>query len=204
MKLGCNHPIGLPPKREREMGGFGRLVALEIPALRRYSRKLTRDPVEAEDLLQSCLLCALAKEELWQPGTNLRRWLFTMLHNHQISNLRRRACERRNLDDTVRALALNAAPDPDSRLLADEIARAIAALPEGQREAIRRVVLGGMSYDEAASALAVPAGTLRSRIFRARTVLRKLIAEDAETGTMLPLPARPAASAGDGVRRLAA
>jgi RNA polymerase sigma-70 factor (ECF subfamily) len=190
---------------EREMSEFGRLITLEIPALRRYSRKLTHDPVEAEDLLQGCLLRALDKEELWQPGTDLRRWLFTMLYHQWISGVRRQARERNNLGDAVRALALPAAADPSGRLLVSEIARAIAALPEGQREAIRRIVLDGMNYDKAAKVLAVPVGTLRSRLARARIVLRRLVMDDAdETGTLLSFPVWPAAGAGDRVRRLAA
>jgi RNA polymerase sigma-70 factor, ECF subfamily len=186
------------------MSDFGRLLALEIPILRRYSRRLTRNPVDAEDLLQDCLLRALDKEERWQPGTNLRSWLLTMLHHRQIDNLRRRARERRNLEATAGLFLVPGAPDPGSRLLAGEFARAIAVLPEGQREAIRRIVIGGMSYDEAATTLAIPIGTVRSRLSRARTALRKGVMDDAETGTSLPLPARPAAGAGNTVRRLAA
>jgi RNA polymerase sigma-70 factor (ECF subfamily) len=156
------------------MSEFGRLVTGEIPALRRYSRKLTRDPVEAEDLLQSCLLRALVKEALWQPGTDLRRWLFTLLYHQRISALRREARESRYRDEAARTLKRPASPDPSVRLLAQEMAQAIAVLPQGQREAIRRVAFGGMDYAEAAAALSVPEGTLRSRLARARVTLRKL------------------------------
>jgi RNA polymerase sigma-70 factor (ECF subfamily) len=185
------------------MSEFGRLVTLEIPALRRYSRKLTRDPVEAEDLLQSCLLRALVKEELWRPGTDLRRWLFTMLYHQRVSALRRAARERSHLGEAARALTLSAALDPNGRLLAGEIARAIAALPEGQREVVRYVALGGMGYAEAATALAVPEGTIRSRLARARITLRKLVEGDAASGsTSIPPPA--SCAKGTAGRRLAA
>jgi RNA polymerase sigma-70 factor (ECF subfamily) len=194
---------GRRDNEERRMSEFGRLITLEIPALRRYSRKLTRDPVAAEDLLQSCLLRALVKEELWRPGTDLRRWLFTMLYHQRVSTLRREARERSHLGEAVRALALSAAPDPNGRLLAGEIARAIAALPEGQREVVRHVALGGMGYAEAATALAVPEGTIRSRLARARIALRKLVEDDAAAGSA-PIPPPASRAKGAAGRRLAA
>jgi RNA polymerase sigma-70 factor (ECF subfamily) len=202
-KTGSGPPVraGGGSNEERRMSEFGRLVALEIPALRRYSRKLTRDPVEAEDLLQNCLVRALAKQALWQPGTDLRRWLFTLLYHQQVNALRRQARERRNLGEAARALAGPAACDPSGRVLVKEMAQAIAVLPQEQREAMRRVAFGGMGYDEAATALAVPQGTLRSRLARARIVLRKLLDENAAAAVPPPRSARGAGTGGD---RLAA
>jgi RNA polymerase sigma-70 factor (ECF subfamily) len=181
------------------MSEFGRRLASEIPALRRYSRKLTRDAVEAEDLLQNCLLRALVKERLWQPGTDLRRWLFTMLYHQRVSALRRQARER-GLGEAVRALAAPDPCDPNGRLLAAEMSRAIDALPAGQREVIRHVALGGMGYAEAAAVLAVPEGTVRSRLSRARLVLRKSF----EGGGRLAPFAEPACAEAGEVGRLAA
>ena len=71
------------------MSDFTRLLEAEIPRLRRYARALTRDAVYADDLVQSCLARALAKQHLWQPGTDLRAWLFTILHNQHCNELRR-------------------------------------------------------------------------------------------------------------------
>jgi|SRR6516162_1963825 DNA-directed RNA polymerase specialized sigma24 family protein len=77
------------------MSDFGRMLGREIPRLRRYALALTRDSVRADDLVQSTLVRALAKSHLWQPGTNLRRWLFTMLHNQRVSEARSAAtCNR--------------------------------------------------------------------------------------------------------------
>src|SRR5690349_22268973 len=67
------------------MNDFARLIEAEIPRLRRYARALTRDVIRADDLVQSCLTRALAKQHLWQPGTNLRAWLFTLLHNQHVT-----------------------------------------------------------------------------------------------------------------------
>src|SRR5690242_21390166 len=75
--------------RERPMTGFGSLLQNEIPRLRRYARALTRDSARADDLVQSCLVRALAKSHLWQPGTDLRAWLFTILHNQHVNDVRR-------------------------------------------------------------------------------------------------------------------
>jgi RNA polymerase sigma-70 factor (ECF subfamily) len=70
------------------MSDFGRLIEAEISRLRRYARALTRDVARADDLVQSCLARALAKQHLWQPGTDLRAWLFTILHNQHVNDVR--------------------------------------------------------------------------------------------------------------------
>jgi RNA polymerase sigma-70 factor (ECF subfamily) len=198
----ASHEKSADKQKEREMSEFGRLLTTEIPALRRYSRKLTRDPVEAEDLLQSCLLRALVKERLWQPGTDLRRWLFTMLYHQRVSALRRQARER-GLGEAVRVLAAPDAGDANGRLLAAEMSRAIAALPAGQREVVRHVAVGGMGYAEAAAVLAVPEGTVRSRLSRARLALRKCFEDGAEIGEQVAF-AEPACVEAGAVGRLAA
>src|SRR4030095_7935850 len=71
------------------MTDFARLLEVEIPRLRRYARALTRDVSRADDLVQSCLTRAVAKQHLWQPGTDLRAWLFTILHNQHVNDVRR-------------------------------------------------------------------------------------------------------------------
>ncbi|MEA3071749.1 MAG: polymerase sigma-70 factor, subfamily, partial [Alphaproteobacteria bacterium] len=71
------------------MTEFTQLLEAEIPRLRRYARALTRDAVYADDLVQNCLTRALAKQHLWRPGTDLRAWLFTILHNRHCNELRR-------------------------------------------------------------------------------------------------------------------
>src|SRR5690348_15073529 len=79
------------------MTGFGNLLQNEIPRLRRYARALTRDATRADDLVQSCLVRALAKSHLWQPGTDLRAWLFTILHNQHVNDVRRAVREGINV-----------------------------------------------------------------------------------------------------------
>jgi RNA polymerase sigma-70 factor (ECF subfamily) len=183
-------------QQEHVMSEFGRLLELEIPALRRYARKLTRDTTQADDLVQSCLERALVKEKLWQPGSDLRRWLFTMLYHQRISALRREARERTRLAEAAHALSSAAPSDPAAQLFVHEVAQAIAVLPDGQRQAIRRVALDGMDYAEAARLLAVPPGTMRSRLARGRAALRKLVEDGAEAAEIVPFH-RPAVAHAD-------
>src|SRR5512133_4259217 len=79
------------------MNDFARLLEVEIPRLRRYARALTRDVTRADDLVQSCLTRAVAKQHLWQPGTDLRAWLFTILHNQHVNDVRRSVREGVNV-----------------------------------------------------------------------------------------------------------
>ena len=79
------------------MNDFARLLEVEIPRLRRYARALTRDVARADDLVQSCLTRAVAKQHLWQPGTDLRAWLFTILHNQHVNDVRRSVREGVNV-----------------------------------------------------------------------------------------------------------
>ena len=73
------------------MNDFGQMVEAEIPRLRRYARALTRDVVRADDLVQSCLTRAVAKQHLWQYGIDLRAWLFTIMHNQHVNDAPRSA-----------------------------------------------------------------------------------------------------------------
>jgi RNA polymerase sigma-70 factor, ECF subfamily len=75
------------------MNEFGRLLEKEIPRLRRYARALTRDLSRADDLVQDTLVRAMAKQRSWQWGTNLRAWLFTIMHNQNVNGVRRSALE---------------------------------------------------------------------------------------------------------------
>src|SRR3954469_22337188 len=79
------------------MNDFARLLEVEIPRLRRYARALTRDVSRAGDLVPSCLTRAVAKQHLWQPGTDLRAWLFTILHNQHVNDVRRSVREGVNV-----------------------------------------------------------------------------------------------------------
>ena len=145
-----------------------------IPRLTRYARVLTRDLAAADDLVQECLTRALGKMHLWEEGTDLRAWLFTILHHQHVSLTRRQARQRANteLQKSYRSPAVS--PNQTTRLELRDLERALAALPEEQRSVIMLVGLEGMRYDEAASLVNLPVGTVRSRVSRGRETLRKM------------------------------
>lgn len=157
------------------MSDFGRLLEEEIPRLRRYAWVLTRNPAQADDLVQSCLLRALVKRHLWRSDTNLRSWLFTMLHNQRVSEIRRSVREQTRFAAAEVSAVMITHSDPSGGLYLRDLERAIGKLPAGQRQAILLVGLEGMRYDEAAKILMVPVGTIRSRVSRGRETLRKVL-----------------------------
>ena len=156
------------------MSEFHRLIEQQIPRLRRYARALTRNRERADDLVQDTLSRALVKEQFWQPGTNLGAWLFTIMHNQNVNNVRRAVRESGMVDMEIFA-TLPAMTDPTASRQMFELERALAQLPLEQRQVILLVGLEGMSYEDAAGILNVPVGTVRSRLSRGRDILRKLL-----------------------------
>ena len=160
------------------MPEFNSLVELEIPRLRRYARALTRANHRADDLVQTTLLRAITKADLWQPGTDMRAWLFTIMHNQYVNSVRSGMREGQIVDIDQMASSLAATTDPTSSCQLFELERALARLPEEQREVILLVGLEGLSYESAAEILSVPIGTVRSRLSRGRERLRELMSMD--------------------------
>jgi RNA polymerase sigma-70 factor (ECF subfamily) len=154
-----------------------------IPRLRRYARVLTGDLNRADDLVQDTLARAWEKRRLWQAGTDLRAWLFTVMHNVHINQLAvvRREALNVSLDDDdggaawqlpVRATQLD-------RIELLELVKQIGRLSADQREVLLLAAVEELRYDEIAAVLSVPVGTVMSRLSRARDKLRRLIAEPA-------------------------
>lgn len=148
------------------------LIAREIPRLRRYALAMTRDPVAADDLVQDTLERAIRKRHLWKRHGSLRGWLCRILYHiflNQSTHRKRRA----------REVELDNAPDPiapgspEADLVRRDIVAAMQELPAEQRAAIALTAVEGLSYDEAAAALDIPVGTLRSRLSRGRERLRE-------------------------------
>jgi len=160
---------------------FARMLEAQIPRLRRYARALTRDVARADDLVQNCLTRAVAKQHLWQYGTDLRAWLFTIMHNQHVNDVRRGVREGISVEVgeapqlTVQS---NAMPTLELR----DLERALAKLPHEQREVILLVGLEGMRYDQVAEILNVPIGTVRSRLSRGRDQLRMLMGMEEKLG----------------------
>ena len=140
-----------------------------VSALRRYALVLTRNRDAAEDLVQDTLVKAIAAADSWNPDSNLRVWLFRIMHNTHVSAVRKtkvRDAAKPDLPEPVDRT------DPTLRVQVEQVLDALDQLPEAQR---RPIVL--MSYAEAAAALDIPLGTLYSRLGRGRAALRTLLEE---------------------------
>lgn len=160
-------------------------VVTEIPHLRRYARALLRDATAADDLVQDCLERALGRLHLFQPGTNLRSWLFAVLHNLFISQ--RRAAARRRDEPMADPPSPAVPPVQPVRLEARDMGNALALLPPEQRAVVLLIGLEDMSYREAADVLGVPIGTVMSRLSRGRERLRQLMEGQATEAAAEPV-----------------
>jgi RNA polymerase sigma-70 factor (ECF subfamily) len=151
-----------------------------IPRLRRYARALTGERSAADDLVQDTLERAWSKLHLWRRGSDLRAWLFTIMHNVYVNQVRSRASLASvPLDDDVAELPVR--PTQADMLEVRDIDAALKRLPSGQLEVVLLVALERMSYQEAASTLGIPIGTVMSRLARARERLRIMLGESAGT-----------------------
>jgi RNA polymerase sigma-70 factor (ECF subfamily) len=146
-------------------------IAAHIPRLRRYARALAGDSHRADDLVQDTLERALTKFHLWRHGSDLRAWMFTIMHNVFINQLKAR--RELALDDAVED-GLQSAPQSDPLELRD-LDTALRRLPVEQREVLLLVGLEQLSYAEASQALGVPVGTVMSRLSRGRERLRAVM-----------------------------
>ena len=168
-----------------------------IPRLRRYARALTGDAWAADDLVQDTLERACGKWRLWVAGSNLRAWLFTLMHNLFANQVRRSTSRARaglqvDLDEVGDELVgQQAAPD-----VALDLQRCLLRLPEDQRAVLLLVTLEDMSYATVASVLQVPIGTVMSRLSRARSRLRELMDGASFSESRVPdtLPRAPVAA----------
>ncbi|MBV8119904.1 MAG: sigma-70 family RNA polymerase sigma factor [Alphaproteobacteria bacterium] len=157
------------------MPDISKLLEPEIPRLPRYTRALARDPVSADDLVQSCRARAIAKQHLWPEGTDLRAWLLTILHNQHVSEVRRSA--RAGVAVSVEDLA-GAQPVKENAtalLQLRDLDRAIGRLCEQQRKVVLLVGLHRLRYEQVALILDIRVGTVRSRLSRKHNKLRALM-----------------------------
>lgn len=155
-----------------------------VPALRRYARVLTGDAWAADDLVQDTLERACRKWLLWRAGSNLRAWLFTLMH-HLYLNQRRAAPPLQAVDiDTLHEGLQAPAASTDDAM---DLERCLLRLPAEQRAVLLLVVLEDMPYADAARVLQIPVGTVMSRLSRARGRLRELM-DPAPAGAAAPAP----------------
>ena len=158
-------------------------VLKELPRLRRYALVLLGERTAADDLVQDTVERALTRLHLWRTGTNMRSWLFTMMHNLHVNNVRkslRRGAHVPLLDNDA---ALVAKPAQGDSVLVREVVQAITHLSDDQRSVLALVVLEGMIYRDVADVMDVPIGTVMSRLARAIEELRRIM--DGEDGATI-------------------
>lgn len=161
----------------------------EVPSLRAFARSLTQDHAAADDLVQETILKAWTKLDSFEEGTNLRAWLFTILRNTFISVKRKGRREVEDVDGAHAARVVQI-PEQEGAIALAQFRRALASLPEEQREALVLVGAAGFTYEEAAAICDCAVGTMKSRINRARRRVSDITGLEREA----PLPDASAAS----------
>ena len=163
-----------------------------IPRLRRYARVLTGESARADDLVQDTLTRAWEKRHLWAAGTDLRAWMFTIMHNVFVNQraLARRDAQNVSLDgddDAGPAWQIPVRPAQQTRVELMETLREVGRLPVDQRAVLVLAVVEEMRYEEIAAVLAIPVGTVMSRLSRAREKLRRAAQRTPEASAALKI-----------------
>jgi RNA polymerase sigma-70 factor (ECF subfamily) len=202
---GASHAATGGGPAEARADAFEREALACLDSLYRTARRLSRDPADAEDLVQDTYLKAFRAAERFEPGTNLRAWLFTILHNTARNRVRDRAKDVVDIDSEI----VDGAPDaprpgssgrtdtPETLLLRDtlapELQAAVDALPEAFRQAVWLRDVEEFTYAEIAAMLGIPPGTVMSRISRGRHLLFERLnpARDAELPEISAVTAKP-------------
>ena len=193
---------------------FEREALPHLDAVYRFAMALTRDPAEADDLVQETYLKALRAFDTFREGTNCKAWLFKILRNTLINRLRSDSrsvgLEAASNESYAASLlgwserAYHARPDDAAILSAtrDQLRAALDSLPEDFRTAVVLADVEGLSYKEIAEVMGTPIGTVMSRLFRARRLMRERLlcaVEPVRLGTVVPLGSRRSEEGDDGL-----
>ncbi|WP_340107838.1 sigma-70 family RNA polymerase sigma factor [Pikeienuella sp. HZG-20] len=157
-------------------GAFRDELMATMPAVRGFARTFERDAARADDLVQETMVKAWASRERFKAGTNMKAWLFTILRNSYISQYRKKKREVEDIDGEMTA-GLSERGRQEGHMAMLDLRAALAELPHNQREAVILVGAAGFSYDEAAEVIGVAAGTVKSRVSRARARLEELMSD---------------------------
>ena len=145
-----------------------------LPRLRRFGRTVTRHREDADDLVQIAVERALTRADQWQPGTRLDSWIFRIMQNAWIDEVRAR--QRRDLTFVAEELGEQVGVSTtDAQIDAIAVRKAVSQLNEDQRSVVGLVLIEGLPYKEAAEVLGIPIGTLTSRLARAREALQAIL-----------------------------
>jgi RNA polymerase sigma-70 factor (ECF subfamily) len=177
-------PAPSPPPAEEKRSSFEREALVHLDALYRVALRLSGNTADAEDLVQEAMLRAYRSWDRFTLGTNAKGWLLTILRNLFINEYRRRRRHPESVDlDTIEPFAVfeNVQEDTQGayfdRIVDDEVLRAVDGLPEVFREAVMLSDVEGLSYEEIATVLDVPVGTVKSRLYRGRRMLQAKLYE---------------------------
>jgi RNA polymerase sigma-70 factor (ECF subfamily) len=154
----------------------------QIPSLRRYARALTGHPDRADDLVQDSLERGWRYRHSWDPGSDLRAWLFTIMHNLYVNQVRRYSAAPHFVPIDAVEHYPDTTASAEGAVQMHNLDQAINQLPAGQREVLLLVAIEAMRYEEVAAILDVPLGTVMSRLYRARERLRELLDGDRPSG----------------------
>ena len=167
------------------MGGSDLRAALAglLPRLRRFARALTGSAADADDLVQTAIERALRNADQWRSGASPASWMFRIMKNLWIDEIRARKSREKLFifEQIANPTIMDGAGEMEAHLHASHVQRIVSALPEDQRLAIALVLIEGLSYREAAGVLDVPIGTLTSRLSRGRAAIEAALAGGVET-----------------------
>jgi RNA polymerase sigma-70 factor (ECF subfamily) len=152
-----------------------------LPRLRRFARALAGNPHDADDLVQTAVERALARASQWRSDMRLDAWLYGIVRNAWIDEVRSRG-RVRHLFAPDEAGANVGESSIDAQVIQMSVEAAMAKLPEEQRSAVALVLIEGLAYKEAAAVLEIPMGTLTSRLARGREALQRMLGNEAEVG----------------------
>ncbi len=154
-------------------------VAAEVPYLRRFARALTGNPSTADDLVQDCIERALTRLHLYDEDRNLRTWLYTILRNLYINDVRKnsRRGPHMNIEEVSEHSLGQSTDQANQSVLVQDIAKALEQLPDEQREVIVLIAIEELSYEETANIIGTPIGTVMSRLSRARNRLKIIMSD---------------------------
>ena len=149
------------------------IIIQHIPRLRRYARALVGDRYAADDLVQDTLERAWNKLHLWRPRSDMRAWLFSIMHNVFVNQVRSRRHEVETRIEELPQIAVRATQGQNLEVA--DVDRALRALPAEQREVVLLVSIEDLTYEEVSRDLDIPIGTVMSRLSRGRERLRQMM-----------------------------
>jgi len=178
---GRKHPQPPPSPVPQTRDAFSDEVVPAAPTLRAFAISLCGNVDRADDLVQETLVRAFANRDSFTMGTNMMAWLFTILRNYFRSEYRKRKREIEDWDGHY-AATLKTQPEQPGVVELEEVYEAFAQVPPEQLKVLRLVGVSGFCYEEAATKLGISSGTVKSRLNRAREVLRRVLAVDDAIG----------------------